>query len=420
MNEIDGIKVKDLIKQYGSPLYVVSEHNIRVRMQSFRQAFQNRYSPVVIAYSYKTNYLGAVCAIIHQEGAWAEVVSGFEYEIAQLLGVRGDHIIFNGPYKRDEELLRATSNNSLINADSLEEISRIAKIGRGKKKSIPIGIRVNAQLGEMPWSRFGFNIESGEALEACKFANNADAIEIQGLHIHIGTNINDGDLYSKATEMILSFTQTLEEIGIIIKYIDLGGGFACQDPLPLAVFPEDWVIPSIDEYAEVICSPLNKTVQNLKNKPTLILEPGRAIVSESTFLLTRVVSKKNHFGSTSVVVDAGVNLLPSAYYLKHRIESVREDGSDSRIPVDIYGPLCMQVDVLGVGIELPDPQIEDIFVIHGAGAYSISHSIQFAQPRPGVVLIHDGISEYIKLPEIGSHIRELERVPVHLERRITR
>jgi len=204
-------------------------------------------------------------------------------------------------------------------------------------------------------------------------------------------------------------------MGIIIKYIDLGGGFACQDAPPLGVFPEDWVVPLIDEYAEAICSPLNKAVQNLKDKPTLILEPGRAIVSESIFLLTRIVSKKNCSDLTSIVVDAGVNLLPSAYYLKHRIESLRDDGGNSKIPVDIYGPLCMQVDVLGVGVELPDPQIGDILIIHSAGAYSISHSIQFIQPRPGVILIHDGISEYIKLPERGDQIRALEQLPTHLK-----
>lgn len=416
MNEIDGFKVKELVEEYGSPLYIVSESSIRKQMQSFWQAFQKHYSPVVIAYSYKTNYLGGICAITHQEGAWAEVVSGFEYEIAQSLGVRGEQIIFNGPYKRDEELSLAISNNSLINADSLEEIGRIAKIGREKQKRIPIGIRVNAQLGEIPWSRrFGFNIESGEAMEACKFARHTDAIEIQGLHIHMGTNINDINLYSKATELILFFAQTLEnELEVTIKYVDLGGGFACQDASPLTVFPEDWVVPSIDEYAEAICSPLNKAVQNLKDKPTLILEPGRAIVSETAFLLTRIVSKKNRSGSASIVVDAGVNLLPSAYYLKHRIESIRDEGSNLKIPVDIYGPLCMQVDVLGVGVELPDPQIGDILIIHSVGAYSISHSIQFAQPRPGVILIHDGISEYIKFPESGDQIRSLERIPAHL------
>ncbi len=417
MKEIDGIKVIDLVDEYGSPLYVMSESGIRKRMQSFWQAFQSHYSPVVIAYSYKTNYLAGVCAITHQEGAWAEVVSGFEYEIAQSLGVKGDHIIFNGPYKRDEELLAAISNNSLINVDSLEELDRIAEIGRGKGRKIPIGIRVNAQLGEIPWSRFGFNLESGEAIEACKFADNADTVEIQGFHIHMGTNINDTNLYSKAVELVLSFAQTVEnELEMTIKYVDLGGGFACRDAPPLGVFPEDWSVPLIDEYAEAICSPLNKAVQNLKDKPTLILEPGRAIVSESAFLLTRIVSKKNYSGSTSVVVDAGVNLLPSAYYLKHHIESAQDYGANSRIPVDIYGPLCMQVDVLGVGVELLNPQVGSILVIHSVGAYSISHSIQLAQPRPGVILTYDGISDYIKLPENGSQIRELERMPAHLRR----
>ncbi|HBI80453.1 MAG TPA: diaminopimelate decarboxylase, partial [Bacteroidales bacterium] len=94
---IDGLKVDDLLEKYGSPLYIFSESVIRKNIQDLKQAFTVRYPKVQVAWSYKTNYLDAICRIFHQEGSWAEVVSGFEYEKARLNGVQGEHIIFNGP-----------------------------------------------------------------------------------------------------------------------------------------------------------------------------------------------------------------------------------------------------------------------------------------------------------------------------------
>jgi diaminopimelate decarboxylase len=103
MTEIEGVPVKNLIEKYGSPLFVLSENQIRTRYRDLYTSFSVRYPKVQFAWSYKTNYLNAVCNIFHQEGSWAEVVSGFEYDKALLNGVPGDKIIFNGPDKRYEE-----------------------------------------------------------------------------------------------------------------------------------------------------------------------------------------------------------------------------------------------------------------------------------------------------------------------------
>ena len=106
-NRIEGYDVRTLTEQYGSPLFVVSMRELRDRYRDLDRAFRTRYPKFQIAYSYKTNYLKSVCSVLHQKGAWAEVVSGFEYGIARDLGVPGDKIIFNGPYKSRDELRRA-------------------------------------------------------------------------------------------------------------------------------------------------------------------------------------------------------------------------------------------------------------------------------------------------------------------------
>ena len=126
MTHIDGVAVKDLIENYGSPLFVISEKTIRKTFKDAKRAFTTRYPKVQFAWSYKTNYVSAVCNVFHQEGSWAEVVSGFEYDKALGNGVSGKKIIFNGPDKSEKDLVKAIQNDSLIHIDHLEELYTIS------------------------------------------------------------------------------------------------------------------------------------------------------------------------------------------------------------------------------------------------------------------------------------------------------
>ncbi|MDP3181117.1 MAG: diaminopimelate decarboxylase, partial [Bacteroidota bacterium] len=117
ISEIDGIKISALMEEYGSPLFVISEKTIREVFADAKRAFENRYPKVQFAWSYKTNYLDAVCSIYHEEGSWAEVVSGFEFEKALSNGVNGSQILFNGPDKSEADLIMAIENNACIHID---------------------------------------------------------------------------------------------------------------------------------------------------------------------------------------------------------------------------------------------------------------------------------------------------------------
>ncbi|MDP2954696.1 MAG: alanine racemase, partial [Chloroflexota bacterium] len=192
---IDGVSVRGLVEQYGSPLWVVSEATLRRKYRELYRAFTLRYPRVAVAYSYKTNYLSGVCAILHQEGAWAEVVSGFEYSIAEALGIPGPQIVFNGPHKTEEQLLTAIERGSRINVDSYEEISLLEEIAKGRDKPVGIGVRVNMAVGYPAWDRFGFHLESGQALYACQRIMSSPVLRLVGLHVHLGTFITDVNLY---------------------------------------------------------------------------------------------------------------------------------------------------------------------------------------------------------------------------------
>jgi diaminopimelate decarboxylase len=291
--KIDGVNISDLVSNYGSPLYVVSEGTLRRKYKEMYRAFSLRYPKVVIAYSYKTNYLSGVCAIMNTEGAWAEVVSGFEYDIAKNLGISGNKIIFNGPYKTKEELRRAVKEGSKVNIDSYEEMQVIEEVASEIGKQVNIGVRINMELNYPPWDRFGFNLESGHAFEAIKRVMATSSLKVNGLHIHAGTYISDVSVYTKVAEKLCSFCSKLQsELNLKLEYLDIGGGYASRNTLHSQWTSAEFTCPSFDQYAEAICPVILKGPFKPQNMPTLILEPGRSIVDEAMYLLTSVVSMK--------------------------------------------------------------------------------------------------------------------------------
>lgn len=212
---IAGVTVEELVAKHGSPLYVYDEQNIRRKYRSMYSAFSSRYPNVTFGWSYKTNYLGAICAIMHQEGAIAEVVSRMEYEKARAAGTPGEQIIFNGPNKGLGALERAITEGAMINLDNLDnldELSDLETLADKLDRKIKVGIRLNLDAGIYPlWSRFGFNLESGQAMEAVKRMARGGRIELQGVHCHIGTYITDPSAYGKQIEKMVAFGYECED-----------------------------------------------------------------------------------------------------------------------------------------------------------------------------------------------------------------
>ncbi len=414
---IDGVPVEELLHRFGSPLYVVSEATLRAKYQAMLQAFSLRYPRVIIAYSYKTNYLSAVCSVLKQMGAWAEVVSGMEYEMALALDVPGDQIVFNGPLKRPEELARAISQGAKINIDSYDELTAIEEIAQKMGRTVPLGVRVNMTVGPLTWDRFGFNLESGQALQACQRVMASPALKLAALHCHIGTFVLDTNLYNLSAERLGALAMNLADLGVTLEYVDIGGGYASRNVLHDQWMPAEYATPSFEQYADAICPALiNQLPQPL---PALIIEPGRSIVDEAMHLITTVVSTKVlSSGQKGVVLDAGINLMPTVAWYRHEVRVASESGAPSTgavvEEVNLYGPLCMNIDVLQMKTALPPVRKGAVLVIRNVGAYNFTQSMQFIQPRPGVVMVNGGEAEYIRMPENTEYIRQLERVPKRL------
>ena len=418
VTQIDGVLVKDLLRDYGSPLFVFSERTLRQTYRDAYAAFNTRYPNVQFAWSYKTNYLNAICNVFHQEGSWAEVVSGFEYQKALRNGVPGDKILFNGPDKTEADLLMAMEHQSPIHIDHLDELYTLIELSNRTGKRPKVAIRVNMDTGVQPiWDRFGFNYESGQAWDAISKILHTDKMDLVGLHCHIGTYMLTSHAYHTAAHKLSDLALGIKkQFGQLIQYIDLGGGFASKNTLKGAYHSGLDVAPSFHEYAEHISSALLSAGFKTEELPLLMLETGRALVDDAGSLLGTVIANKRlSDGRRATILDFGVNLLFTSFWYEHTI-SPAQDCSQYGEEAVLYGPLCMNIDVVRENVKLPPLNRGDQVVVQRIGAYNLTQWMQFITLRPKVVLIDmEGKVHLIRKDETLDYLLDRELTPDHLK-----
>lgn len=404
MKDIDGLSLESLAKKYGTPVFVISAETLRKNVRDFKNGFAEKYPKVEVAYAYKANYIPDVLKILHSEGAWAEVASGFEYDAARRMGVRGSSIVFNGPFKTKEQLKKAAEENVLVNADNTDELGLLEEIAKEINSVIDVGIRISADVGiSQITDRFGFNLENGEALEAVMRCSDRGLLNVVCLHIHLTSYIvepgasgqyvparnirliwpKDPEMYNSASRKISKFAKKIStELGIRVKCIDLGGGFPSTD--------------NLEPYVDNVTSPLLSVFGD--EPPILILEPGRALVKNAVSLVTSVTGVKElPSGKRTVTVDGGINILPTSLWTLQEVNAFA--GSEGElINTVVYGPLCLQTDIIAKK-NLPVLKRGDKVVVENVGAYNIPQSCSFIFPRPAVLMIEDGSARVIKQAE---------------------
>ncbi len=414
MTHIDGKPISDLVEAYGSPLFVFSERIMVRRCRELKELLALRYPKFHLAWSYKTNYLNAICKVFHREGSWAEVVSEFEYEKALRIGVPPGRIIFNGPYKPESALEKAIKGGSLIHIDHFDELSLLEKVSERLGTTPEVGLRLNFSLSSISnWDRFGFNLENGQAWAAAKRLAIGKRLNLAGLHCHIGTFILDPNAYREAAAKMIDFANRLRnELGGRIKWIDLGGGFASINTLHSQYLPGEQVTPSFSQYVEAIAEGLENLDSPTSEFPTLFLETGRALIDEAGYLITTVhANKRLPDGRRALVVDTGIHQLFTSLWYRHEIVPAQEFGGTFE-PTVIYGPLCMNIDVLRPNILYPPIKTGDRLIIKTVGAYNVTQWMQFITLRPRVVMIsRNGQCDIIRHRETLDGVIASEEVP---------
>jgi diaminopimelate decarboxylase len=394
---------------------VIDEEALRAAYRRLAGAFQNCWPDTVIGASVKTNYLSAVVTILRSEGAWGEVVSGFEYRLCRDLGIPGAEILFNGPWKTDDDLRMAIGEGAILNLDGDDEFERVERLAAELGREAAVGLRINLQVNYPPWDKFGFKLENDHALDAARLVARSKHLRLTGLHLHVGTYLPDPGMYGRAIEALITLALRLErELGVTIAHLDVGGGYATRNTLRGTMLPGEAIAATPEEYAEAITAPLRRAEGQFREKPRLFIEPGRILVDEAVSMITTVRAVKRMTGATKgALVDCGVHLLPTAWWYDHEIRPVVDRGQAVE-RYKLVGPLCMQVDVIRESVELPALRAGDLLVIRDVGAYNFSQSMQFIYLRPNYVLAHPGGVEVIRRREQDEYVRTPERLPGHL------
>lgn len=416
--EVDGVAISSLVDKYGTPLFVFSEQKIEELYQRAKDSFSSSYPNVQFSWSYKTNYLKAICSIFHNMGSTAEVVSEFEYEKAKALGINGPNIIYNGPSKSEASLILAIQDGANIHIDNFEELIQVNALAIKLKMKARVGIRINLNVGVYPqWSRFGFNYETGQVYSAIKKIMQLNSLNLVGIHTHIGTFMLEPQSYEiAASKMADIFNSVKSDYNHTIEYIDLGGGFPSKSHLRGVYQAPEIAVKDIEVYSQKITNALKNKIDS-EDLPKLILETGRHLIDEAGYLLTNVItSKVMPDGKRSYVLDAGVNLLYTSTWYNYQLFSSSEITGIAE-PAILNGPLCMNIDVIDSNISLPYIKSGTNMILHPVGAYNVTQAMQFIKYKPAVVLIDKlGNDHLIKKIDTLETVEKEELLPDFLKK----
>lgn len=394
-----------LSKRYGDTFYLLDALKFRRNYRELLSAFQANYPNTHIAYSYKTNYVPRLCAIVQEEGGYAEVVSEMEYALAKRLGVADNCIYYNGPYKKKDVLKDVLLRGAHVNIDSLEEAIRIVEIAQEHAdREIKIGIRCNFDIENSTISRFGIDAE-GDALEqVITLLQKQKNLKISGLHCHFPDRALKS--YEKRIEKMLDLIR--RKINWKLDYISIGGGYFGRIPKELsAQFRTP--IPSFQDYGQTVGEKMWQAYQDCpkEDRPALIVEPGSALVADAMTYVARVVSLKKIRGRDIAVLTGSLhNINPNAKGVNRPIEIIRaSDGDEGRQTGrwDLTGYTCIEDDVMYRGLK-EELQVGDYIVFKNVGSYSIVFKPPFILPNVPVIGLEDGSWQTVKRAETPEDI----------------
>ncbi len=380
-------QILKILKSHPTPLYIIDKNIIRNNLDILQKSLEKNWEDYAIAYSFKTNYEIAKSRIFPQRNLWAEVVSGKEYQLAKKL--KYEKIIFNGPYKTDPELKAAIKDKSLTHIDHHEELGRLMAIKKSQPFSSSVGIRVRTKIKGLSPSRFGFSIDSGEAEKAVKRINRQTKLTLVSLHIHLGTDIDNPECYQEASQKIASFAQKISRFkNVDIQYLDLGGGFPSKGLKPF--HKTSWHPQPIEEYAKNISQELKKTF-NEKQKPTLILEPGRCLVDDAVIFVTKITKIERPNKKKQLLMTNGtITMLPLKHYRPQIIQAVSSQFQpikQKQISSTVYGSTCQENDILYQGLLPSIRQVGSYLIYYVVGAYNQNMASEFIFNKPKIFFI---------------------------------
>lgn len=395
------MQFQTLADTYGTPLYVYDFDYIAKRYLELKEAFKARKS--MICYAVKANSNLSVLKHLAAQGAGCDCVSIGEVKRALKAGVPKYKIIFSGVGKRDDEIKEALKEDILmINLESEGEMARVEAMAMELGVEARLSVRVNPNIDPKthPYistglheNKFGVDIDSAKRIYI--HAKNSKYLDPVGIHFHIGSQITELEPFREAAEVVSNLLRNLQAIDINLKFFDVGGGLGIDYEGEKTIAPYD--------YAQAIFSTLHGL------DVTVLCEPGRFMVGNSGYFLTKVLYEKKNGSKRFVITDGAMNDLirPSLYGATHGIEVVNGSGEESL--ADVVGPVCESGDFFAKEVMLPKTQHNDLLVIKSAGAYCFTMSSNYnSRNRTAEVAIEAGKDRLIRERESFEDIIALE------------
>ncbi|WOX04117.1 diaminopimelate decarboxylase [Microbulbifer pacificus] len=358
---IDGVDINALVEQYGSPLYVFSERQLRDNAESILNHFRRVHRNTTVCFASKANANIAVLQVFRAAGLSIEINSGGEFHKAITAGFQPGEMVFNGVAKLVEELRTVIAAGiKAINVDSLTELKRILAVAQALGRRANVTLRIVPEIKggaaagwETGTSESKFGMTRAEQREAIALiAENVAFLKMTGIHAHIGTQVTDIGAYHREAEFLIAyFREVCELLPYPLEHINLGGGF----PKNYSSSEENWRTTSghyqgkyrTDVDFEMLAQTLIRPItESLGEAVEIIVEPGRSMVSDTGVLLTRIEAQKERNQQAMYYLDAGYSVLFDAFigWYFHMINANRADDVDTHL-CKVVGPLCDSSDV---------------------------------------------------------------------------
>ena len=402
---VEDLPVKQLAEEFGTPLYIYSRATLERHWHAFDSALGKH--PHLICYAVKANSNIGILNVMAKLGSGFDIVSQGELERVLAAGGDASKVVFSGVAKSRAEIMRALEVGiRCFNVESVAELHHINQIAGEMGKVAPISLRVNPDVDAhthpyistgLKENKFGVSVD--EAREVYKLAATLPHVKITGMDCHIGSQLTELQPFLDATDRLIRLIEQLQEDGITLKHLDLGGG--------LGVTYTDETPPHPSDYAAALLNKL-KGYENLE----IILEPGRAIAANAGILVAKVQYLKSNESRNFAITDTGMNdmIRPALYEAYMNIIEIDRTLGHEKAIYDVVGPVCETSDFLGKQRELAIAE-GDYIAQRSAGAYGASMSSNYnSRPRTAEVLVDGNKAHLIRRRESLSELWALESI----------
>ncbi len=397
--EIGGCDTVTLVKEFGTPLYVMDEQLIRENCRLYKDTLSELHADSEVIYAGKAFLTMGMCRLIEEEDLSLDVVSGGELYTAIKAGFPTKRIYFHGNNKSYEELKMAVEHGvGRIIVDNFYELEMLKDLTKKYRRKAEILLRITPGIeahtheyiktGQLD-SKFGFGLENGHAIMAVESALRIKSLKLMGFHCHIGSQIFEKEPFSMAVEVMLKFAKAIyDKLDFKTRELDFGGGFGIK-------YVEEDKPLSVGTYLSTLVDSVKYWAGELGlSIPKILIEPGRAIVGTAGTTLYTIGAIKDIPGIRKYIsVDGGMsdNIRPALYGAKYKALVANKAGSVSEEKVSVAGKCCESGDMLIWNIDLPRITPGDILAVFCTGAYHYTMSSNYNMlPRPAIVFVKDG------------------------------